>query len=130
MVTIIAENKIVVLGDFCWGKSVVGRFLDVGFAERGAINKNGTAHNLYSIARQSDNSLYVVSLGLLRGVEDDYFTPLGVAEKVSRFVDQEILTVLDSRQHADALHFKTLHRQAEKSKNKYGKDKRDQNFSE
>ena len=109
IVAIIAQNE-ELIGRHQGGRGIVGaRRRPVRFVNRFAVNDHLAAPHLNRLAGQTNHALDEIPRGITRVVEHDDIAPLWLAQPVGEIVDDQELTVLEVRLHADPVNAVILH---------------------
>ena len=99
VVAIVAENKIIVGGDFLAGVSVLGWFHGVRLDQWSVVDEHRAVSDFYGVSRHRDNSFDKVGVGIAWGMKNDYLSALRGMEKISGFADHNVLAGSDVGQH-------------------------------
>jgi len=119
IVAIVAQNEVVVVPDFYLTEVVVGRFIEVRLIKRNTINIYRLIFYLYRVARQSNDALYIIGILVVGGVKHNYLAPLGFAETIDDFANQQPLPWFEIGLHAGAYYNETLDSGLQYDKNHY-----------
>jgi len=130
IVAVVAQNEVVVVPDFYLTEVVVGRLIEVRLIQSNTIDIHRLAFYLYCVAGQSNDALYIIGIPVIGGAEHDHLAPLGFAETIDDFANQQPLPWFEIGLHAGAYYNETLDSSLQYDKNHYCHYDSGYNFAE
>jgi hypothetical protein len=119
-ISVIAKNKVAILGNFLLLEGIAGRVINIGFIQLDAVNIDGFLFDLYRIVGQCDNALDKISLLVIGRLEDNDIASLRLMEAIAYLANDQSLTIVKAGLHADTNHDNGIDGSPEQEENAQG----------